>query len=75
MLDTTQDPTFQMFFPELLGRNEKPLTNLVSYLSKQDLKRAELEQTFKCCSCISMQSMVTVSPELLGPETKREQGG
>lgn len=56
----------------MLDRNEKPLTNLVSYLSKQDLKRAELEQLFKCCRCIEM---VTVSPELLGPETKREQGG
>lgn len=73
MLDTTQDPTFQnFFFPELLGRNEKPLTNLVSYLSKLDLKRAELEQTFKCCSCTEI---VTVSLELLGPETKRERGG
>lgn len=44
LLDTTQDPTLQKFSPELLGRNEKPLTNLVSYLSKQDLKKAELER-------------------------------
>lgn len=35
---------FQKFFPELLDRNEKPSTNLVSYPSKQDLKRAEFER-------------------------------
>lgn len=71
MLDTAQDPAFQKFFPELLGWNEKPLTNLVSYLSEQDLKRTELERP----SSAAAAQMVTVSPELLGPETKREQGG
>lgn len=45
MLDTNQDPTFLKFSPEPLDRSEKPLTNLVSYLPKQDLKKAELERT------------------------------
>lgn len=45
--DTTQEPIFQKCSPELLDENEKPLTNLVSYLPKQDLLKAELKRSLR----------------------------